>query len=249
MINTTTRPRGTEPPYYPRKKGVKTSYLQLSFDTPLQSFEIPKFRAAVIEKTKRQSDLFHNHTEDAGVIYRYPLIQYKIKDKKPCIICLREATDDIHFLLKERNYRMRIGSQFIDFEIEEARLKYEYLDIGDQWQYYNVHNWMPLNQDHYAMYMKIQGMHERVSFLENLLRKQIAVFAESMDINSDREVEVEILEVTHEKYIEYKNNFHLTFCINIRTNVTLPEYIGLGKGVSVGFGIVKTLDKKLNSYE
>ena len=81
MINATLRQRGTEPKYAPKKKGVKTSYLQLVFDTPLQSYEIPKFRAAVIEKTKRQSDLFHNHTEDAGVIYRYPLIQYKIKDK------------------------------------------------------------------------------------------------------------------------------------------------------------------------
>lgn len=249
MIDYKTREKRTEPRLYPSKKGVKTSYLQLTFDTPLQSFEIPKFRAAVIEKTKRQSDLFHNHAEGEGVIYRYPLIQYKIKDKKPCIICLREATDDIHFLLKERNYRMRIGSQFIDFEIEEARLKYEYLDIGDQWQFYNIHNWMPLNQEYYATYMKIQGVHERVSFLENLLRRQIAVFAESMEIKSDREVEVEILEVTHEKYIEYKNQFHLTFCINIRTNVTLPAYIGLGKGVSVGFGIVKSLDKNLKSYE
>lgn len=139
---------------------------------------------------------------------------------------------------------MRIGAQFIDFEIEEARLKYEYLDIDGHWRNYNVHNWMPLNQDQYAMYMKIESVEDRVSFLENLLRKQIAVFAESMQVKSTYEVEAEILDVTNEKYIEYKSQFHLTFCINIRANVTLPEYIGLGKGVSVGFGIVKTLDKQ-----
>ena len=99
---------------------------------------------------------------------------------------------------------MRIGAQFIDFEIEEARLKYEYLDIDGHWRNYNVHNWMPLNQDQYAMYMKIESVEDRVSFLENLLRKQIAVLQKACKVKSTYEVEAEILDVTNEKYIEYK---------------------------------------------
>ena len=44
------------------------------------------------------------------------------------------------------------------------------------------------------------------------------------------------------KHIEYKNIFHLTFSMNFTCNLSIPNYVGLGKGVSVRFGIVKQLN-------
>lgn len=85
-------------------KSNRNRFLQIVFDQPVQSYEIPYFRAAVIEKTKRESTLFHNHVDNDSFIYRYPLIQYKVKDRKPCLVCLNEATDDIHYLLREKNF-------------------------------------------------------------------------------------------------------------------------------------------------
>jgi hypothetical protein len=92
----------------------KTKYLQIQLDQNFPSYDIPKLRAAIIEKTKRESDLFHNHLEDGKSIYRYPLIQYKIKDRKPCLICLAEATDDIHFFLKHRDFSFNINNPLCD---------------------------------------------------------------------------------------------------------------------------------------
>ncbi|MBK9152083.1 MAG: hypothetical protein IPM26_14315 [Saprospiraceae bacterium] len=70
---------------------TKTRYLHIIFSEPIQSYDIPKFRAAVIEKSKRESDLFHNHLDDQQYIYRYPLIQYKVTDKKASLVCLNES--------------------------------------------------------------------------------------------------------------------------------------------------------------
>ncbi|MBK7522793.1 MAG: hypothetical protein IPI53_01070 [Saprospiraceae bacterium] len=45
--------------------------------------------------------------------------------------------------------------------------------------------------------------------------------------------------------MEYKGVFHLTFSLNFTCNLSIPNYVGLGKGVSVGFGIVKQLGEKV----
>ncbi len=110
----------------------KTRYLHIVFSEPIQSYDIPKFRAAVIEKTKRESTLFHNHIDDNAFIYRYPLIQYKATDKKASMVCLAEATEDIHYLLKQKKFDFRIGQQVHDFEIDDVRLKYEHIQTWDE---------------------------------------------------------------------------------------------------------------------
>jgi hypothetical protein len=56
----------------------KIRYLKVRFAQKIFPTDIPLFRAAVIEKTERVASLFHNHKDDQQVIYRYPLIQYKV---------------------------------------------------------------------------------------------------------------------------------------------------------------------------
>ena len=66
-------------------------YLHIRFDQNIFPYEIHRFRAAVIEKTRRIAPWFHNHQDDGKSIYRYPLIQYKVAFKKASILCLHEA--------------------------------------------------------------------------------------------------------------------------------------------------------------
>lgn len=70
----------------------KIKYLHIVFSEKIQAYDIPKFRAAVIEKSKRESNLFHNHLKDDKFVYRYPLIQYKVTDRKASLLCLNDGT-------------------------------------------------------------------------------------------------------------------------------------------------------------
>jgi len=219
----------------------KTRFLQIVFDKQLQAYDIPKLRAAIIEKTKRESNLFHNHIGDKKYIYRYPLIQYKIKDRKPCLICLKEATDDIHYLLREKDLSFVIGENKYDFEIEDVRLRYVNIQTWDKNFIYNIHNYIALNQDNYKVYKEMDSLIDKVSFIEDKLRAHIEIFANEMQAFLPIELFTRILEIKKEKYIEYKGVFHLTFSINFKTNLFIPNYIGLGKGSSVGFGTVKQI--------
>ena len=219
----------------------KTRYLQIVFSEPIQAYDIPKFRGAVIEKTKRESTLFHNHIDDNSYIYRYPLIQYKVTDKKASMVCLAEATEDIHYLLKQKSFDFRIGKENLNYEIDDVRLKYERIQTWDESFRYNIHNWLALNQDNYREFQKLDSLIERMQYLEQLLEKHLRIFMEAIEADEAIPLKVKLLEIKGEKHIEYKNVFHLTFSLNFSCNLSIPNYVGLGKGVSVGFGIVKML--------
>lgn len=220
---------------------MKSRYLHIIFSEDIQAYDIPKFRAAVIEKSNRQSDLFHNHQDKDTVLYRYPLIQYKVTNRKASLICLNEATEDIHYLLKQRNFEFRIGREFVEYAIDDVRLKYEIIEVTNKFYNYNILNWLGLNQDNFKIYQQIDSYVDKVRFLEELLEKHILIFMEAMGCQYPEDVRVTIKDIKGEKYIEYKNVFHLTFTLNFRCNLNILNYIGLGKGVSVGFGIIKKL--------
>jgi len=208
----------------------------------MQAYELPYFRAAVIEKTKRQSDLFHNHLTDDQVMYRYPLIQYKITDRKASLVCLAEATEDIHYLLKQQKFDFQIGNRPVQMEIEDVRLKFEQIQTQPSLSYYNMQHWMALNQEHYKAFRDLTDIPTRKAYLENILHSHLSTFLQALGNDEPYPLKTQILEVKSEKYIEYKGIFQITFSLNFATNLHLPNYIGLGKGVSVGFGNVKRIN-------
>lgn len=55
----------------------------------------------------------------------------------------------------------------------------------------------------------------------------------------ERQIEMEILAITEEKWIPYKGTNLLAISMDFRCNVSLPGWIGLGKGTSLGFGTVR----------
>jgi hypothetical protein len=68
----------------------RTPLLAVEFKNSIQHHEIPKFRGAVVILLSSGNMLFHNHTEDAGLRYSYPLIQYKRIHSKAAIVCINE---------------------------------------------------------------------------------------------------------------------------------------------------------------
>lgn len=222
----------------------RIKYLRLTFDQQIQAYQLKYFRAAVIEKTGRVSDLFHNHKTDNSFAYRYPLIQYKIRNRKPCMVCLQEATDDIHQLLRHEKYDFQIGNHKMPMQIEEALLRYESIAIGMDKYSYSLLNYLALNQDNYRAYQAIEGLIDKLEFLQKILKIHLSTFATAMELDPSM-LHVKLLELKSEKHIEYKGVFHLTFCLNFECNINLPNYIGVGKGVSLGFGVVKQICRKI----
>lgn len=221
----------------------KIRYLKIRFNNLLKSYEAPAFRAAVIEATERKAALFHNHLPAKGFIYRYPLIQYKITERKASIVCLNEGTDDIHYLLQNRSLALRIGDRLENFEIEDVQLYYHQVQTWQAGFHYSLRHWMGLNQRNYREYDALQTEVERLQFLENLLRANLLSFATGIGWYAEQPIEVRITKFKGERWLPYKGAKVLCFSLNFVSNVSLPDYVGLGKGVSVGFGSVLGIGK------
>lgn len=228
----------------------KVRYLKVTFANPILAREAPCFRASVIEATARQSALFHNHTPDSGSIYRYPLIQYKPLFKKASIICLNEGTDDIHYLFQRRDLSLRIGDRQETFQIEDIHLNYFNVQCWQGQLEYALKDWQALNQDNYQRFQALGTEIERLQFLEKLLLGNILAFAKGIGWCPEGALQVQISRLKGSRWLPYKGRKVLCFSLNFRCNASFPNFIGLGKGVSVGFGsLLEIRDKKLGSMK
>lgn len=72
--------------------------------------------------------------------------------------------------------------------------------------------------------------------IEKCLVGNILSFAKSVGMFFDRQIDVRISDVQNTREYEYKKVKMLGFDLKFKTNVSLPQHIALGKGVSIGFG-------------
>ena len=221
----------------------KVRYLKIRFDKTLHPRDIPKFRAAVIEKTERVSSLFHNHIDDTKVMYRYPLIQYKLTDAKASVLCLQAGTDDIHYLLQQKDLELRIGNKNLTFEIEDVDLHFDTVDTSEQLHTYRITDWLALNQNHYGHWQQnADDETAQAEMLRRILCGNILSFAKGIEWWVESPIVVKINKVTNIRPTDFKKQRVLAFTVEFSCNVNLPNFIGLGKGVSVGFGVVEKID-------
>ncbi|HMQ59268.1 MAG TPA: CRISPR-associated endonuclease Cas6 [Flavilitoribacter sp.] len=219
----------------------KVRYLSIRFSQSLFPYEVSQFRAAVIEKTRRESDLFHNHT-DEGTLYRYPLIQYKVVHRKAGMICLNEGADAIHRLFQEQDLSVRVGSREFQLEVEDLDLGYRQVQTWQNSFLYSLLNWLPLNQEQHRRWQSLEGDDRaQGELLEKILIGHILAFASGVDWQAEHRIEARIERIREMKLLTYKGGKKLAVSLNFRTNVSLPDFVGLGKGASVGFGIVKRI--------
>lgn len=221
-------------------------YLSVQFDQRIQSDEIRFFRSAVIEKTERKSDLFHNHSGDEQkVIYRYPLIQYKLLNEGHAgIVCLEEGTNDIHQLFQVQNLDLRIGRKQQVFKVMDMQLRYYDLSLTDELTAYRITNYLPFNQQRYARWQSLEGDEEaRAELLTATLRGNILAFAKGLNWWIDGRVQVSLEQLSLPRVVRFKGQQLLAFDLNFSTNVNLPLWIGLGKGGSIGHGTIEPINK------
>lgn len=218
----------------------KIRVLRISFDQEIPQREIPRFRGAIIEKTNRDKILFHNHVGETGLRYAYPLIQYKVIGRKGCLICIDKGTEEIHAFLSQRNWDIQLGDQKLTLTIDSLAANNYNLNVWDTLFTYTIRNWLAFNEENFVKYQQIDSLTERIAFLERILVGNILSFAKGIDYTIEKQVQLHIQNIQKEKAVSYKGNRMMALDLTFRTNFFLPDFIGLGKGVSVGFGTIKS---------
>lgn len=221
-------------------KNIRT--LLVTFDNLLNRWETSAFRGAIIEKVGRENLLFNHHIDNNTLLYRYPLIQYKSIRRKPAILCLGDGVDEIHKLFNKSSWEIDLRGKKTDLVIDNLNLNNFRLNIWDKSFDYRLYNWFALNEKNYQRYNSLTSEMDRLEMLERILIGNILAFAKGMDWHVEQEIRVRIREIRNTKQLKYKNTHLMAFDVNFSSNVFLPNFIGLGKGASHGYGVVQIIN-------
>jgi len=216
----------------------KIRYLRIQFDAEIAAYEVPAFRGAVIAKAGPEHILFHNHLNEREYLYGYPVIQYKRIGRNPALVCVDYGVDEVHHLFANQDLEVRVGERPVTLTVRNLQMDQYTLQIWQKTFDYRLYNWLALNQDNHRAYQDLPDELSRIAYLENILKANILSFAKGMKWNVDRTIQLRIDEIMRAKLVPYKKQRLQAFDIRFRTNVFLPDYLGLGKGVSMGYGTV-----------
>ncbi len=216
-------------------------YLSIVFDTIIKPHEIPAFRGAIAQKVGFNKDVFHNHRADGSFYYRYPLVQYKQFGRHPGIVCLEHSIDELYHLFSKKTNTVFIHRRELELKVKDLTLKTIDLELTKSPIAYSLHSWVALSQKNYSIFSQFGTVEEKIKMLERILTGNILSFAKGIDWWLEQRLDLEITEVIAERWMKNKNTKIKVFDLNFTANITLPPFIGLGKGASRGFGVTNTI--------
>jgi len=175
---------------------------------------------------------FHHHSERS---YHYPLIQYKRVNGDLLILGLQ---DYAKVLMNKMSVVDSISTRRGSFKVLSQEL-----DLST-WQVRNVSccydfvtPWLALNEANYSNF-KYCNRAEQKAFLEKIIVGNTLSCLKGLGIFVDYRVESFIVSFRSFCVGAHGNPFE-AFTARFFLNVDLPDFIGLGKSVSKGFGTIR----------
>jgi hypothetical protein len=212
---------------------------------------------------KEHSELLHNHYADGSSKYKYPLVQYKVIDKIPHLVGIEEGGKllvDLFLKIKTIDIERTV------YQVNSKNITNTITEIGDfsklrEYKFETL--WMGLNQENHKIYVEMNAQTEKNEFLGKQIQNNILSFYKGVGFYTTERIMAMVdrhgcaypqghLD-THgraypqggsypqglqEKTTKFKDKTMLAFSGSFVTNAVLPDYIGIGKSVSRGFGTI-----------
>lgn len=223
--------------------------LTLRFNTAIANWEIPLFRGAVLNAIGSDVDiLFHNHAEDDRFRYSYPLIQYKRLGGKAAIVCVEEGVDSIGQFLMAQQPDVVLGERTAKLEMESVRPQNVLMQTWQSSFDYRLQHWLALNSENYRRYQELDSLSERIALLESILKGNLLSMCKGLGIYLSEELKVSITRLNEPRLVKVKGVRVMSFDVDFRSNLSLPDGIGIGKNASLGYGtVLRSRQKKQNT--
>lgn len=181
------------------------------------------------------NNLLHNH-DDNKFIYRYPLVQYKVIDNIPTIIGINEAAN---IVAKIGLFEDELIIRDVSYDINQKEINKENIEFGctdDYIEYEFVTPWIAINQKNRAEYQYGNEI-KKEEILKKILIGNIISMSKGLGYTVSKQLICWIN--VEEKRVKLKGITHVGFVGKFKVNFKIPDYLGLGKSVSRGFGTIK----------
>lgn len=184
--------------------------------------------------------LLSNHFADGTLRYSYPQVQYKIIDNVPMLVGVKEGGDllvELFLKIKE----IDINGQTISVLSKDINRQAYPIGVSDDLHRYRFETlWMALNQENHKDYIKLTPDQQKAK-LKAILTGHILGFYKAIDLFLQPHERIMVQIDLTEHSTQFKNQTMKAFKGEFTTNALLPDYIGVGKSPSRGFGTIKKL--------
>ncbi len=204
-------------------------------DIRLQTRDGHKLRGYFGNLFKEHSPLLHNHFADGSLRYGYPQVQYKVLDGVPYLVGFGEGSKLlIQLFLKIKELSIE-GDLYpvLSKNIENRIVTID--DTDELFEYRFVTLWMGLNESNYRKYLDA-GQDEKQKLLQSILKGNILSFYKGVDFWAKQNIMLKLS--TEEHFTQFKGQKMLAFSGGFVCNAVLPDFAGIGKAVSRGFGTI-----------
>lgn len=210
--------------------------LALTFNLPIYPRQIKQWRGAFIEMAGWTDDLFHNHKGEDGYHYRYPLIQYRVMDKKAAIMAIGDGVEVLQKVLSDQDWEINWQGEKVRLQIHDLRMQEHALRWSRTPKTYRLFRYLPFKTENYERWKACTNLTERVNLLESIITGHLLGYARAMDWPVDETIKVDLQYIQLMEKVRYHETHLLAFNLTYSCNLALPEGIGLGRGISHGFG-------------
>ncbi|MFZ5800676.1 MAG: CRISPR-associated endonuclease Cas6 [Candidatus Omnitrophota bacterium] len=180
----------------------------------------------------------HQHKSDGGFIYQYPRVQYKVIDGACLLLGFKEGSEIVKTTFHD------LKTLNLDGKWEEILSKglesyaATFYIAPEQTRYSFLTPWLALNEDNYEKYTKLKTWVEKKELLAKILIGNIISISKSLGYTVPEPIKANIGYLKEIK-TSLKGTPMLGFLGTFSVNFEIPDYWGIGKSVSRGFGTVK----------
>jgi len=182
-----------------------------------------------------ENNLLHNHENDK-FIYRYPLVQYKVIKNIPMIVGIENGANIVASIGVNDDELVLDGNRYEMFQKNITKTNVSFGGTEDYIDYKFITPWIALNQNNSLIYKNSNKM-EREELLKKILIGNIISMSKGLKYEIKEKINCWI-NIT-EKEVMLKNVKHIGFLGQFKVNFEVPDYFGIGKSVSRGFGTIK----------
>jgi len=180
----------------------------------------------------------HQHNADGSLIYKYPYIQYKVINGSCLLVGFNEGMEVIKKTfhdLKMLNLNGKL-EEVVSKGLESYTTSFSI--ALEQIQYIFLTSWLALNKKNYETYQRLGTNAKRNEMLEKILVGNIISMSKGLRYTVQGPIQANIIKIK-EVRTSLKGSPMLGFLGNFSVNFEIPDYWGIGKSVSRGFGTVK----------
>lgn len=220
---------------------MKVKIFKIEFsDVETYPSNIPGIRGYFLKQFPNDTEL-HNHLPGGKYSYRFPIIQYRVINKHPALIGIDEGVEILKKIFFATD-KLRIRDKVVkSYEKTISCSEYEFGATDEKIDYEFVSPWLALKEENFEKYKTLSSISEKHEFLNSILKYNMLTISKGFKYTIPNLDDIKVEGHYLSKPVKVKDIEMLGFLGSFTINFHIPDYLGIGKQSSRGFGVVRKI--------